>query len=270
MKQTILARRYAKALFAVGKEEGKFEEYNEALQGVAGLYVSHSEVADALTNPLYPLDIRQKVMAGMIASMGVEKIMANFLNLLVEKKRAGILPEVAQEYQAMVDNEKNVSHGSIVSAIELSEALQVKVRATLEKLTGKKVELTVISSRGQVKVPVELARSPRLKREMKKYRNEDFEFTAREVSFFDRVEEQWSGDQLGVLVEDVRSGSWAELGSLSPGDLILEVNGQPAENVDALRRQMERIAASKEKVVVIKVLRGIHTSYLEIEPNWKS
>lgn len=142
MKQTILARRYAKALFAVGKEEGKFEEYNEALQGVAGLYVSHREVADALTNPLYPLDIRQKVMAGMIASMGVEKIMANFLNLLVEKKRAGILPEVAEEYQAMVDNEKNVSHGSVVSAIELSEALQVKVRATLEKLTGKKVELT--------------------------------------------------------------------------------------------------------------------------------
>lgn len=142
MKQTILARRYSKALFAVGKEEGKFEEYNETLQGVAGLYLSHAEVSDALTNPLYPLDIRQKVMAGMLASMGVEKVMANFLNLLVEKKRADILPEVAEEYQAMVDNEKNVSHGSVVSAIELSEALQDKVRAALEKLTGKKVELT--------------------------------------------------------------------------------------------------------------------------------
>ncbi|MDD3814751.1 MAG: F0F1 ATP synthase subunit delta [Desulfocapsaceae bacterium] len=142
MKQTILARRYAKALFAVGKEEGKFEEYNETLQGVAGLYVSLPQVADALTNPLYPLDTRQKVMVGMIASMGVEKIMANFLNLLVEKKRADILPEVAEEYQSMVDNEKNVSHGSVVSAIELSDALQDKVRAALEKLTGKKVELT--------------------------------------------------------------------------------------------------------------------------------
>ncbi len=142
MKQTILARRYAKALFAVGKEEGKFNEYNEALQGVAGLYISHPQVVDALTNPLYPLDIRQKVMVGMVESMGVEKIMANFLNLLVEKKRADILPEVAEEYQAMVDNEKNVSHGSVVSAIELREALQDKVRAALEKLTGKKVELT--------------------------------------------------------------------------------------------------------------------------------
>ena len=135
---------------------------------------------------------------------------------------------------------------------------------------GKKVELTVIRGTEELKVPVELARSPRLKREMKKYRNEDFEFTARELSFFDRVEEQWNHDQRGVLVEDVKSGSWAELGSLSAGDLILEVNGQPVDNVDALRREMERIAATRQKVVVIKVLRGIHTSFLEIEPNWKN
>ena len=172
---------------------------------------------------------------------------------------AGLAPG---DFIVAVDGEKLTA-----SDAEFDDELATLIR---QYDVGKKVELTVISSRGQVKVPVELARSPRLKREMKKYRNEDFEFTAREVSFFDRVEEQWSGDQLGVLVEDVRSGSWAELGSLSPGDLILEVNGQPAENVDALRRQMERIAASKEKVVVIKVLRGIHTSYLEIEPNWKS
>ncbi len=135
---------------------------------------------------------------------------------------------------------------------------------------GKKVELTVIRGTRELKVPVELARSPRLKREMKKYRNEDFEFTARELSFFDRVEEQWNQDQRGVLVEDVKSGSWAELGLLAGGDLILAVNGQPVDNVDALRREMERIAATREKVVVIKVLRGIHTSFLEIEPNWNS
>jgi F-type H+-transporting ATPase subunit delta len=142
VKQIILARRYAKALFAVGKEEGKFEQYNDALQGLAELYGSGAELADALTNPLYPLDVREKVMEGIVASMGVEKIMANFLNLLVEKKRAEIIPEVAEEFQAMVDEEKNISHGNVVSAVELSEELHAKVQATLEKLTGKKVELT--------------------------------------------------------------------------------------------------------------------------------
>jgi len=142
VKQTILARRYAKALFAVGKENDSYEAYNETLQGVAGLYTSTPQVADALTNPLYPLDVREKVMAGLIGSIGVEKVLANFLNLLVEKKRADILPEIAEEFQAMVDDAKNISHGTVISAVELSDELQAKVQATLEKLTGKQVELS--------------------------------------------------------------------------------------------------------------------------------
>ena len=142
MKQTILARRYAKALFAVGKENDAYEAYNEILQGVAGLYISTPEVADALTNPLYPIDVREKVMAGLIDSIGVDKVSANFLNLLVEKKRAEILPEIAEEFQAMVDEEKNISHGTVTSAVELSDELQAKIQAALEKLTGKKVELS--------------------------------------------------------------------------------------------------------------------------------
>ncbi|HKJ65368.1 MAG TPA: ATP synthase F1 subunit delta [Desulfopila sp.] len=142
MKQTILARRYAKALFAVGKENDAYEAYDQTLQGVAGLYTSTPEVADALTNPLYPIDVRQKVMASLIDSMGVDKVPANFFNLLVEKKRADILPEIAEEFRMMVDEEKNISHGSVTSAVELSDELQAKIKAGLEKLTGKQVELS--------------------------------------------------------------------------------------------------------------------------------
>ncbi|WP_457577404.1 F0F1 ATP synthase subunit delta [Desulfomarina sp.] len=143
MKQTILARRYAKAIFTVGQEQGKYEEYNEVLNGLAGLFITNPEVVDALTNPLYPLDVREKVMTGMIGSMEVDSVMGNFLSLLVQKKRAGILPEIAEEYSTMVDEEKNISHGSVISAVELSDELRESVQATLEKLTGKKVELSV-------------------------------------------------------------------------------------------------------------------------------
>ena len=142
MKQTILANRYAKAIFAVGQEQKKYEEYNEVLQGLAALYVSHPEVVDALTNPLYPMDVKEKVMKGIVGSMKVDKIMGNFLNLLVEKKRAEILPEIASAYKTMVDEAKNISHGNVISAIELSDELKENVQTILEKLTGKKVELT--------------------------------------------------------------------------------------------------------------------------------
>ena len=142
MKQTILAKRYAKALFAIGKDDGKYEAYNDALQSVAGLFKTNPEVEDALTNPLYPVDTREKVMEGIISSMDADKVMGNFLSLLVQKKRAEIIPEIAEQFQIMVDEDNNISHGTVVSAVELDAQLQEKVQATLEKLTGKKVELT--------------------------------------------------------------------------------------------------------------------------------
>jgi S1-C subfamily serine protease len=104
---------------------------------------------------------------------------------------------------------------------------------------------------------------------MKKYRNDDFEFTARNVSFFDAAEEQWDKRQQGALIEEVKPGSWAELANLYAGDLVVEVDGQPVSNVDALRQDMEKIAAVQKPAVVMKVLRGIHTAYLEFEPQWK-
>ncbi len=142
MKQTILAKRYAKAIFTVGQEQEKYEEYDEVLQGLADLYTTHPEVVDALTNPLYPMDVKENVMKGIVGSMKVDTIMGNFLNLLVQKKRAEILPEIAVAYKTMVDEAKNISHGNVISAIELSDELKENVQTILEKLTGKKVELT--------------------------------------------------------------------------------------------------------------------------------
>ncbi len=134
---------------------------------------------------------------------------------------------------------------------------------------GAKVRLTLLRAKEQMKVPVELARSPKLKREMKKYRNEDFEFTARDVSFFDTAEQEWSPEQRGALVEDVKSGSWAELGALYVDDLIVEVDGQPVKDIDGLKKILVGIAQEKKPFVVMKVLRGIHTAFLELEPAWK-
>jgi serine protease Do len=135
---------------------------------------------------------------------------------------------------------------------------------------GKTVELSILRGTNESKVSVELMRSPRLRREMKKYRNDDFEFTARNVSFFDTAEALWNKGQEGALIEEVKPGSWAELANLYAGDLVVEVDGQAVGNVDALRQIMEKIAVARKPAVVMKVVRGIQTAYLEFEPSWKN
>lgn len=141
MRQTILARRYAKALFSLGKQENKYEAYSEALSAIAVLFEESPEVGESLTNPLYPLEARKKVMAKVAEAAQSDTFLSAFLNLLVEKHRADILPDIAHEMRVTVDAAKNISHGTLVSAIELDSALLEKVQAALEKITGNKVIL---------------------------------------------------------------------------------------------------------------------------------
>jgi len=135
---------------------------------------------------------------------------------------------------------------------------------------GATVTLTIQRGKEQLKVPVQLERSPKLQREMKKYRNDDFEFTARDIAFFDIAEKRWQPGQSGVLVEEVKSGSWAELASLYAGDLLIEVDGQPVNDVESLKIIMETVAKERKNFVVVKVLRGVHTAFLEFEPAWNN
>ncbi|MGB5882781.1 MAG: F0F1 ATP synthase subunit delta, partial [Desulfobulbales bacterium] len=66
MRQTILAKRYAKAFFAVGREEGKSEAYSETLNVLGDFLGKYPEAMDGLTNLLYPMELREKVMAQLI------------------------------------------------------------------------------------------------------------------------------------------------------------------------------------------------------------
>ena len=142
MRQTILAKRYAKALFAVSREEGTSEAFRESLVVLGAFLEEYPEAMDALTNLLYPMELREKVMAQLISELQADRYLANFLKLVVQKKRADILPEIATQFQALVDMAQNVSRGTVISASEISGALQAKVQSTLENITGKKVILT--------------------------------------------------------------------------------------------------------------------------------
>ena len=174
-------------------------------------------------------------------------------------EKAGLQPG---DFITAVDDEKLTATGP-----EFEDELSSLIR---QYDVGKTVELSVLRGKSKLQLPVALARSPHQRREMKKYRNNEFEFTVRDISFFDAAEQQLKEDQRGVQVEEVKAGSWAELGALGVGDLILEINGQVIAKVDEVRRAMEQIAQAKKAVVTIKVLRGIHTLFLELEPNWKN
>jgi len=146
------------------------------------------------------------------------------------------------------------------------EELPVLIR---QYKVGTSAELSIQRNGERKTISVELVASPKLDREMKKYRDSNFEFTVRDITFFDRAREQWEENKTGVLVEEIKSGSWAALGLLGVSDLITEVSGEKVADVDWFEQKMDAVAAEKPKTVVFKVMRGIYTLFLQFEPQWE-
>jgi S1-C subfamily serine protease len=134
---------------------------------------------------------------------------------------------------------------------------------------GAKVELSVLRDKTPQKIPVTLATSPRLPREMKKYEDPNFEFRVRDIAAADRLEEGLDPDQRGVLVDAVREGGWAALAHLAVGDLLLAIDSTPVADVQAVQAKMAAIAAAKPASVVFRVKRGLRTFFVEMQGTWR-
>lgn len=143
MRNLAIARRYAKALLLIGKEDGQAESYREELDGLARLMVREKQLADTIANPLYNIEERQRVLEKVIEKMNLSQVMATFLLVLFEKGRIGFLGSINDFYQKLADEIKGVARASLVAASELTAETVEKIRQALSKKTGKEVVLTV-------------------------------------------------------------------------------------------------------------------------------
>ena len=150
MKNLVIARRYAKALMLIGKEDGNTETYREELAGVSDLFERETALEQAINNPLYNADGRRKVLQAVIEKLGLSGVMKSFLTLLFDKGRLVYLGSINDFYQKLADELKGISRASLVSATKLSPETVDKIRATLSEKTGKDIILDVEEDPGLI------------------------------------------------------------------------------------------------------------------------
>lgn len=138
-----VARRYAKALLTLGKEDGKYQEYGEELRSFAALMEREPELKDALFNPIYSAEDRRKLLLRMVELLQMSPVVANFFQLLFDKQRLRAIDGITQVYQEQLDILENVSRAKVKAAVPLDEATRDRLRQTLEKLTGSSVVMEV-------------------------------------------------------------------------------------------------------------------------------
>lgn len=142
MIQSGLARRYAKALFLLAREEKREEEIGEEIARVADGY-QNTPLSSVLNNPAFELEKRKKVLLEAAKGFRLSPIATRFLELLLERGRLPLLPSIFSHYRLLLDEAKGRVQARLATPIPLDGAILDKLRAAIGKISDKAVVLNV-------------------------------------------------------------------------------------------------------------------------------
>ena len=144
MTGNIVARRYAKALFALAKKAGKKvpAEYGKDLEAFASVLEGSPDLLKVFANPIISADVKKSVLSGVAGKLGLKPMVVNFLSLLADKDRLPYVLEVSALYRTLLDEAEGVMRGQLVTAFALADARQDQIKVKLEKQSGKKLVLS--------------------------------------------------------------------------------------------------------------------------------
>lgn len=141
MREEIVARRYAAALFTQALRNGVLDDQSADLSAAANLIAANGQFTALLNQPLVT-EARKKKAINQALTGKVQAPTLAFLGLLVDKRRIGILPEIEAEFRRLVREQNRVASATAVSATPLTPDQLAALEKSLEARTGKDIELT--------------------------------------------------------------------------------------------------------------------------------
>jgi F-type H+-transporting ATPase subunit delta len=138
-----VARRYARAFFALGRKQGlpKLEKLGSDLAELEEAFRNSPALAELCKSPLFSNEEKFGVLRKLLGELKADAETCNFLELLVEKRRLENIFEVAGFFKELLDAEKGVLHGELVTAVEIAESKRAAVLAQLEKQIGRSLDI---------------------------------------------------------------------------------------------------------------------------------
>lgn len=136
-----LARRYARALLDIGREERQVRRVLSEVDGFVRLLAEVPELREVLEASHVNRRDKQAALEGTVSQAGFLPVTMNFLRLLVDKNRMNILPQVLPELRRMVEELEGIERVEVIVPAALSETQKDFLKIVLERQTGKRIEL---------------------------------------------------------------------------------------------------------------------------------
>jgi F-type H+-transporting ATPase subunit delta len=135
-----IAQVYSRSLFEVAKEQGKLDEVKEQLGQFSDALEGDRELAVFFFSPYFSTPEKQDGLKKLVD--GMEPILLNFLDVLIENHRLPAIHRIRRQYDALWDKENKILPVEVTSAVELDEGTVQHLGDRIGEQTGRRVQLT--------------------------------------------------------------------------------------------------------------------------------
>jgi F-type H+-transporting ATPase subunit delta len=136
-----IARRYARALLDIGREEGQVRRVLSEVERFGRLLAEVGDLREVLEAAHVNRRDKQAALEGTVSREGFLSVTRNFLRLLVDKRRMDILPQILPELRRMAEELEGIERVEVTVPAALSETQKEFLKTVLERQTGRRIEL---------------------------------------------------------------------------------------------------------------------------------
>ncbi|MEH7180681.1 F0F1 ATP synthase subunit delta [Neobacillus vireti] len=136
MSNSMVAKRYALALFQIAKEQQLLGVIEEELRVVKEVFVYNSDLKAVLKSTKLSMDKKKEILSAAFTT--VNPYVLNTLLLLIDRHREDEVIEVANQFFELANEESGIADADVYSTRELTEAEREAISATFAAKIGKK------------------------------------------------------------------------------------------------------------------------------------
>ena len=141
MRETILSRRYAEALADVAEKDGTLRKVLSELTALAGAATTSSGFQALIRTARKSREEKKAVFRQICEELNLSGNTRRMLEYLVEKRRTGLLPHLAESFAEEAHRRLGVQKGVLITATPLTEQQRTRLLEKLEQITGAKMEM---------------------------------------------------------------------------------------------------------------------------------
>jgi F-type H+-transporting ATPase subunit delta len=138
MNEVTIGRNYAETLLSLAKREKQQEEWGTLIESLAAAMREDHTLKTFLESPKLAASLKIEVLEKALGER-VPHLFLRFLQTVIMKRRQTVIPEIASEYRALIDEAEDRVHANVTVAREPAQPEKDALARQLSRLFGKRV-----------------------------------------------------------------------------------------------------------------------------------